>query len=627
MPTDSIQLQIVKNGGVPAIGAITAAFGDTIVLGLGSTASGVRKVKYRIYEFPAGFALPTGWTQEAANCYSVTILSGADAPAFTLPASGIALRGKYFFDAVANDQRVNGSVTGALRSKAQLKIPMATAGLEDVGYLESNEFDSLRQAAGAIKAAIRVLDQAVLSGGGVTDHGVLTGLADDDHTQYEFAARPLTTAYTAASNDAALLDSRKCIITTRATAITLRIRLQASIVWLTETLLGGINTGAGTLTITAEAGVTLNGSVTVPQNGWWWAKRTALNTWQIFTGGTGGGGGGTGDLKADGTVAMTANFDLGTHKAINGVAGTASTDFVIKSQLDAVAAATSGKYGFQYTFGTGTTNVDPTSGKLAFDSATPSAVARINVDLIDADGNDLTNWLAALDDAIGTIKGFIYWRALSDDTKWGMYRLDSITSPGGYVSLNVTHIVSGTGGLPATTAGEVTLEFDAWGNGAAAGNGLTGTSTHSVLAEDTSVTVGAGGVKVSSQLPARGTENVALDLYPATQAQGTLATAASVTFDIPIPTGKRVTTNWDIWVDDGAGGACLYQKAITTKYHQTGGAAVEISDVTTSAPLEGLGFTFTVAPSTTNARGTLSNTSGSTRSYNIAIGSWSMDKP
>lgn len=203
-------------------------------------------------------------------------------------------------------------------------------------------------------------------------------------------------------------------------------------------------------------------------------------------------------LARDGSRAMTGDLALGTHKITGGVAGTASTDFTIKSQLDAVAAATSGKYGFQFTFGTGTTNVDPTSGKLTFDSATPSAVARINIDLIDADGNDLTNWLAALDDAIGTIKGFVYWRSLSDDTKWGMYRLDSITSPGGYVSLNVTHIVSGTGGLPATTAGEVTLEFDAWGNGAAAGNGLTGTSTHAVLPDGGTLAVSSSGVKVAS---------------------------------------------------------------------------------------------------------------------------------
>ncbi len=128
----------------------------------------------------------------------------------------------------------------------------------------------------------------------------------------ELAARPQST-YTAASNAAALLDARKCVITTRATAISLRLRLQASIAWLADTLLGGINTGAGTLTLTAEGGVTLNGSVTVPQNGWWWAKRTAANTWQCFTGGTGGG-----DLLANGSVPFTGDQSHGNH-AITGI--------------------------------------------------------------------------------------------------------------------------------------------------------------------------------------------------------------------------------------------------------------------------------------------------------------------
>lgn len=165
MPTDSIQLQIVKNGGAPATGAITAAFSDSIVLGLGSTANGIKRVKYRIYEFPEGFSCPAGWTEEAANCYSVTVQNGADAPSFTLPASGDTLRGKYFFDAVGNDQRSNGSVVGDLRSKAQLKIPFINVDLEDVGYLESNEFDVDRQAVSAIKKAIRVIDAGVVVSG------------------------------------------------------------------------------------------------------------------------------------------------------------------------------------------------------------------------------------------------------------------------------------------------------------------------------------------------------------------------------------------------------------------------------------------------------------------------------
>ena len=163
MPTDSIQLQIVKNGGAPATGAIEAAFSDSIVLGLGSSSHGIKKVKYRIYEFPAGFPCPAGWSAERANCYAVTVVNGGDAPAFSLPASDNSQRGKYFFDAVGNDKKVNGSVVGTLRSKAQLKIPFLNPDLEDIGFGETNEFDGDRQYVSALKKMVRAVDTVALS--------------------------------------------------------------------------------------------------------------------------------------------------------------------------------------------------------------------------------------------------------------------------------------------------------------------------------------------------------------------------------------------------------------------------------------------------------------------------------
>jgi hypothetical protein len=184
----------------------------------------------------------------------------------------------------------------------------------------------------ALHVAVAMAPATPGSGGGVTDHGALTGLTDvADHAWAELAQRPLS-AYTAASNDAALADARKCITTERGSSITLRIRLQSAIVWLADSLLGGINLGSGTLTLTAEAGVTLNGSLTVPQHGWWWAKRIASDIWQVFTGGTGGGGGvtdhgalsGLSDddhpqyLVASGARPLSAAWDVG-NQAIDDV--------------------------------------------------------------------------------------------------------------------------------------------------------------------------------------------------------------------------------------------------------------------------------------------------------------------
>ena len=131
---------------------------------------------------------------------------------------------------------------------------------------------------------------------------------------------------------------------------------------------------------------------------------------------------------------------------------------------------------------------------------------------------------------------------------------------------------------------------------------------------------------VPGTLPPRGTENVSVDVLPSLQPQGTLATAASVNFDVPIAVDKRYNISADVWVDNGAGGAVLFTKSLYVVAHQTGGAAVKVLEQTIHDNA-GAGFTFTCAVSGTNIRFTLSNTSGTTRSYNCPIGVISLDKP
>lgn len=131
---------------------------------------------------------------------------------------------------------------------------------------------------------------------------------------------------------------------------------------------------------------------------------------------------------------------------------------------------------------------------------------------------------------------------------------------------------------------------------------------------------------VPGTLPARGAENVSVDLLPSATSQGTIATAGSLNFDVPIAVGKRYSIAADVWVDDGVGGACLYGKQIFVVAHQTGGAAVKVLE-TTVVVQANAGFTFVATVSTTNILFTLGNTSGTTRSYNVAIGVISLDKP
>jgi hypothetical protein len=189
--------------------------------------------------------------------------------------------------------------------------------------------------------------------------------------------------------------------------------------------------------------------------------------------------------------------------------------------------------------------------------------------------------------------------------------------------------------------GGLVLDENIDSSAAIAHNKLANIATDKLLGRDTAATGaleaigvghgvefdGSGNLRVSATLPARGTENVAVDLLPSTQSQGTLATAASVNFDVAIATGKRYAISADVWVDDGTGsGACLFAKALYTVAHQTGGIAVKVVEQTIHDNL-GAGFLFTSAVSTTNIRYTLANSSGTTRSYNVVIGAVVLDKP
>jgi hypothetical protein len=156
----NVQLLITLDGGPPQSGKVTAAHDDVVVLKLAST-SGVKKAKYRIRDYPEGFACPAGWTNENGRYVAVTT-NGADAPPFTLPAALYAEQaGKYAFDVEVNDRRRNGAIASDLYYKhTNLEIPFPT-GVEDVFFEEEDEFEEAstsilkRSWTRAIKALVR----------------------------------------------------------------------------------------------------------------------------------------------------------------------------------------------------------------------------------------------------------------------------------------------------------------------------------------------------------------------------------------------------------------------------------------------------------------------------------------
>jgi len=100
---------------------------------------------------------------------------------------------------------------------------------------------------------------------------------------------PTQNAQTGTTYTAVLLDAGKTVTLSNASAVTLTIPAQASVSWADNTQLNFLNIGAGTVTITAAAGVTINGEpLTLETSKGGSLVRTASNTWTFIPFSAGG---------------------------------------------------------------------------------------------------------------------------------------------------------------------------------------------------------------------------------------------------------------------------------------------------------------------------------------------------
>lgn len=96
----------------------------------------------------------------------------------------------------------------------------------------------------------------------------------------------------------------------------------------------------------------------------------------------------------------------------------------------------------QFTFAAGTDDGDPGAGALRLNAATQSAATQIYVDLLDADGIDVSGLLAAFADSGSATRGWLMLRQRNDRTKWLAFRLTAVTAASGYRRLSVSPIAA-----------------------------------------------------------------------------------------------------------------------------------------------------------------------------------------
>lgn len=188
-PYASVRASIA--GGALQTGGITAAGGATCQLSADPAGlAGVTQYRWEILGFPAAFTVPSGWSTAADGSYYSTAQTP---PVFTLLSN--ANWGKYTVRLTLNGG--GPALTGretiaqliAIRALTDISAAISVAsvdGLVGVAYYEQNQFSS-RGWVEALNHDLRLLQlliTAVGGGAGVSDHGALSGLSDDDHTQY-----------------------------------------------------------------------------------------------------------------------------------------------------------------------------------------------------------------------------------------------------------------------------------------------------------------------------------------------------------------------------------------------------------------------------------------------------------
>lgn len=135
------------------------------------------------------------------------------------------------------------------------------------------------------------------------------------------------------------------------------------------------------------------------------------------------------------------------------------------------------------------------------------------------------------------------------------------------------------------------------------------------------------GTALPTTLPDRGSENVSVDLWPSQQQQGAINTGGSVTMTVAVPTGRSLDIAVRCQVVDSGTGAVVFFSRLLYTVHNVGGVLSNIIPNQDNGTVAGAGFLFSGAVVGTDVVFTLSNASGTNRTYNMVAGRVLQDNP
>lgn len=162
------------------------------------------------------------------------------------------------------------------------------------------------------------------------------------------------------------------------------------------------------------------------------------------------------------------------------------------AQINALAAnlnsiAAGGAYAIPYLFSTiNDTTVDPGAGCIRFNNPNQAATVYMTISGTSASGQSVGALIDQFDDSTSTVRGFIKFQKLGDQSKWIVFAvLGAVASNGAYRSINLQQILASDTN-PFVTSDSIMLFFQRTGD-----KGDIGNAPYQLLAQSTVSTTAA----------------------------------------------------------------------------------------------------------------------------------------
>jgi hypothetical protein len=110
-------------------------------------------------------------------------------------------------------------------------------------------------------------------------------------------------------------------------------------------------------------------------------------------------------------------------------------------------AGSFGGAGFTYDFSTDTANTDPGIGNLKFNNATLASATQMYIDDSDSNGDDISSFIATIDDSDSAIKGHFKVSLVSNVSEFALYTINNTsTDNGGYFTIPCAYVAGDIAG-------------------------------------------------------------------------------------------------------------------------------------------------------------------------------------